>query len=577
MKKTIRPLKGSAFLLAALLAVSPSAVAAPQDEAAPDQPGVFGEIIEVRLINLEAVVTDKEGERVIGLSPSDFRLLVDGEEVSIEFFSEVRGGVAMESTGVPLGMELAPGTAVGQPVGTSYLVFIDDFFSITRDRNLVIDQIIEDVANLGAEDRVAVVAFDGRDLEMLSSWTGSVPEVQDVLRTARERPSKGLQRLTERSRFDDANQVATISEQLRYDDRQVSLEAYLTPEERFYAGMLAGQVERAVQAASATLRSFAQPPGRKVMLMAMGSWPFLPGDFVVSDIRRPLMDHRVPGGGELFRPLTETANRLGYTLYPIDVPGFDRAQGDITANLQGGTNGRIAYNEGLNDPRTGVGRQAAFVREQEAHYTMQFLAEETGGRAFINSQRLEAFESARADTRSYYWLGFTPQWQGDDSYHDIEIELVDPSLEIRSRTGFLDLSRVQETTMVVESALLFGSPPSEDLLALRFGRPKKEGFRKMMVPLTVEIPFDKMTLLPTGEGQLRAQLELRVAVIDKTGAQAEIPVIPLMLEVPREPPPGEIYTYEVLLKMRRERHRTVVAVYDQASGSMLSGTAEISP
>lgn len=576
MRKTYSLIGGLLTLAALLLTPWPVAEAVPQDRP-PEQAGIFGEIIEVRLINLEAVVTDKEGQRVTGLSPNDFRLLVDGEEIPIEYFSEVRSGVAMESTGIPLGMELAPGTAVGEPVGTSYLIFIDDFFTINRDRNLVLDQMIEHVGSLGPEDRVAVVAFDGRDLEMLSSWSSSVPQVQAILRQARERPSKGLQRLTERSRFDDANQIATVSELLRYDDRQVSLDAYLTPEERFYANMLAGQVERAVQAASATLRSFAQPPGRKVMLLAMGSWPFLPADFVVSDIRRPLFEQRVAGGGELFRPLTETANRLGYTLYPVDVPGFDRSQGDITANLQGGQNGRIPYNTALTDPRTGVGRQSAFVREQEAHYTMQFLAEETGGQAFLNSQRLEAFDAARTDTRSYYWLGFTPQWKGDDSYHDIRIELVDPSLEIRSRSGFLDLSRVQETTMVVESALLFGGPASEELLTLRFGRPKKEGFRKMMVPLTVEVPFDKVTFLPTAEGQLRAQLELRVAVIDKTGAQAEIPVIPLMLEVPSEPPPGEVYSYEVTLKMRRERHRTVVAVYDQASGSMLSGTAEISP
>ena len=97
---------------------------------ASELPGVFGEVIDVRVINLEVVVTDKSGERVPGLGPESFRLLVDGEEVPIEFFSEIRDGVAMSGTGIEAGMELAPGTRPGEPVETSYLLFIDEFFSI---------------------------------------------------------------------------------------------------------------------------------------------------------------------------------------------------------------------------------------------------------------------------------------------------------------------------------------------------------------------------------------------------------------------------------------------------------------
>lgn len=132
--------------------------------------------------------------------------------------------------------------------------------------------------------------------------------------------------------------------------------------------------------------------------------------------------------------------------------------------------------------------------------------------------------------------------------------------------------------MVVESALLFGTPPSEDPLRLSLGRPSKAGLRKMTVPLTVDIPLDRLTFLPVSEGVQQARLELRIAVIDKGGNQAEIPIIPIVIEGGTSASPeGKFYSYEVSLKMRRERHRAVVSVYDQASGSMLSGTAEVSP
>jgi VWFA-related protein len=552
-----------------LLCLSLAGAGTGQETPSPAQPGIFGEIIDVRLMNLEVVVTDADGSRVPGLLPEDFRLLIDGKEVPIEFFTEIRNSIAMADEGVAEGKEFVPGTKPGEAVGTSYLIFIDDFFSIARDRNLVLDEFTKAVTSMGVKDRAAVVAFDGRDLEMLTSWTTSVDTLQQALSQARDRPSRGLQRLAERNRYDDIGRVETASDLLREDNLQFTLDSYLSPEERFYAGMLAGQVDRAVQAAAATLRSFAAPPGRKVMLLAVGNWPFVPSEFVVSDIRRAVHDTRVEQGGSLFAPLTEAANRLGYTLYPIDVPGFDRSQADISATVNATE---------LTDPRLTSGRDSSFVREQEAHYTLKFLAEQTGGKALLNSGRLEAFQTAQEDTRSYYWLGFTPQWQGDDSYHDVEIVLSDPKLRVRNRSGFLDLSRQQETTMAVESSLLFGTPPMNATpLRLTFGRPAKAGFRKMEVPLKIDIPLDKVIFLPLGDGGSRAQLEVRVAVLDKGGNQADIPVIPLIIDVRGTAPEGQIYTYDLTLKMRREKHRTVVSVYDQASGSMLSGTAEVSP
>ncbi|MYJ24076.1 MAG: hypothetical protein F4080_00670 [Holophagales bacterium] len=43
-----------------------------------DLPAVFSEVIDVRVVNIEVVVTDRDGNRVHGLTASDFELLVDG-------------------------------------------------------------------------------------------------------------------------------------------------------------------------------------------------------------------------------------------------------------------------------------------------------------------------------------------------------------------------------------------------------------------------------------------------------------------------------------------------------------------
>ncbi len=50
-------------------------------EVAPTQPTFFSETIEVRVINVDVVVTDKKGQPVTGLTRNDFDLYQNGQRV----------------------------------------------------------------------------------------------------------------------------------------------------------------------------------------------------------------------------------------------------------------------------------------------------------------------------------------------------------------------------------------------------------------------------------------------------------------------------------------------------------------
>ena len=300
IKKTARVLF---TIVSVLFAVASPAMS--QDEPGP-LPGVFSEVLDVRVVNLEIVVTDKDGIPVFGLSPGVFKLEVDGEEVPIEYFSEVRSGVAAPRKQDPEGSEVAelPAIIPGNPVETSYLVFLDEYFAFDRDRDVVIRSLIEDLPRLGPNDRMAVVAFNGQDLTMLTTWTQSVPRLERVLEAALDRPTHGLNRLAEQRQFDfdeillrlagfqDGN-VLTADSYLRTD---------LTVEERFYLQRLTDNVQRSVTAAMSTLRSFAMPPGRKVMLLFSGGWPYYPATFLGPDLSPVILSTDVEEGSALFRP-----------------------------------------------------------------------------------------------------------------------------------------------------------------------------------------------------------------------------------------------------------------------------------
>ncbi|MFY9825785.1 MAG: hypothetical protein WAM82_30705, partial [Thermoanaerobaculia bacterium] len=69
--------------LATTLVAGLAAVGGPAGAAKPVTPPAsssFGESIDVRVVNVEAVVTNRKGGRVPGLTAADFRLLVDGRE-----------------------------------------------------------------------------------------------------------------------------------------------------------------------------------------------------------------------------------------------------------------------------------------------------------------------------------------------------------------------------------------------------------------------------------------------------------------------------------------------------------------
>src|SRR5688500_153977 len=137
---------------------------------APAQTGeeTFGESIDVRVVNVEAVVTDRKGNRVTGLTAGDFRLLVDGAEVPIDYFTEVSDGVALPVPQSTAGVPAPPAPTTAGPVGRSYLVFIDESVVLAPDRDLVLQELERDLDRLGPGDRMAVVAFDGTQLHRLA-------------------------------------------------------------------------------------------------------------------------------------------------------------------------------------------------------------------------------------------------------------------------------------------------------------------------------------------------------------------------------------------------------------------------
>jgi len=556
-------LNGHGYSLPASLAilVSVSLLWAPRVSAQSSPSAAFGEQVDVRVINLEAVVTDPSGAFVPGLTRADFRLLVDGREVPVEYFSEIRDQVA-QGSGQEAVTAGVPAVTAGQKVGTSYLLFIDNFFGIKADRDRVLKKLRGDLEGFDDADQMAIVAFDGRRLEMLSNWSHSAAELSQVLTAATETRAFGLQRLGELNRFESQNQFQSAG--LIQETTNTILEDYLQT--------LSRQVDSALAAATTALRTFANPSGRKVMLLAAGGWPEDLRVFAVGEDFSNRRFANIHTSKQAFDNLASTANLLGFTLYPIDMPGLRTTGGGAGESLIERQNGGTPQSGSVNIASQGL----STYRENTVETTLLTLARETGGEALINGLRDRALAIVQADLNSYYWLGFSPRRNRDDQVHEIEIEVLFPDLQVRSRKGFKDLSRSTEVTMQVESELLFDSTLDRGpRLEVMVGQVKKAR-KGLKVDVLLRVPLDRVVMLPV-KGGFEANLELRVAALEADGDRSEIPVVPVRFGGPTAPQAGQFASYQTTLQLRRKKQRLVLALYDLAGEGLLIAELEFNP
>lgn len=572
------PLKRAAAGLAAFLLVAGPIVG----QAEPDRRrGAVVERVEVKVVNVEAWVTDKQGRPVTGLTADDFEVREDGKPVEVTYFSELRSGTAWPGSALtvaPGADESPPAEEAEAPASTlgSLVIYFDELHLAGANRKRLLEDLESFVDSSGIPaERILILRQDtGLYTE------ASLGSTRDELRQALERLAKptpvgvqvGADKRQVVQRLLELWQETEISPGRRdpciHFVRRAQMEVLARAREG--RSWIAYTVEHLTTTAS----FLAGVPGVKALLYVSGGLDMNPGadlQVLVNDLC-PVAD-REPGSGNelsfppeelgtLFQDLTRHANANRVTIYSLQATG-----------LQTGF---------LNSPEQATlpfrGRASTFDLAMRAaeRSGLTHVAEQTGGRAILNRNRFaSALEGVGRDLGNYYSLGYEPPHAGDGGTHRIEVRVRGSGLDVRYRQGYRDKTADETMRERVEGALYLGlmSNPLASRLGAGTLRPA-EG-RRFELPLHVMVPVERVVFLPSEKGSF-ASLHLQALVRDagnlKVSSQDETYRV-------AQPPAGGPDTLDLVLSLELEEgvHVIAVGLRDETTGetSYLSTTVEV--
>ena len=414
--------------------------------------------VKTELVQTDLTVIDKRGHLIDGLTADDFELRVDSKLQPLSFFEEVAAGSAAEEkqlsaarTGDRAALAaLKERAAAATDRGRIIFFFVDDVHlsgeSLTRARS-VINHFVEN--KMTAKDRVAVVSSSGQ-IGFLQQLTDN----KAVLREAIARLNSKYNPETTASSVSisevDANLVAShadrglftyLVESTMKEYQMGAMSAVTMVKNRVdQVNAQAKLAERdTLSSLESLMRSTAPLDGRKLL--------FLISDGFVVDPKRS-------SGADAMRRVASEAARAGIVIYSLDTRANTFSMGiDASKNPNPDLSARTAS------------RPLAESKMPQA--PLETLADETGGRSYLNENALdEAVTEALNESSTYYLLVWRPDSENQKAGKSrLNVTVKGrPDLRVRMRRHFFDLKDNQTAANArSDSKAATAKTPEEDL------------------------------------------------------------------------------------------------------------------
>lgn len=480
----------------------------------------FGETVDVRVVNVEVVVTDRDGNPVTGLTRADFELRVDGRPVEISnFYAGERGVTTVAEAGAPASPATSPAAAPSLPVAAPparLVVWIDDLSLVPAHRNRILSQLGDFLAEQAARGtEIMLVRFE-RSVEVVRPFGERRRPLAVDLDALRRRSGSGI--FVEVNRRETLREIRSI-----YSEDGCGRVGDMEQAARRYAEPLRGEVLAGMAGLRNWVRALAGLEGRKALVYVSDGLPLVPGQeaFLLVD---QLCDattawKSTENLANDLRRVTAAANAAGVTFYALDAAGL---QVDASAA----------------DFGPGLGAGNAQMARANLQDTLSNFATETGGRALLDANDVAPLVTAlRSDLETFYSLGFSPSGEPDGNEHRVEVRVARDGLRVRHRSGFTDRPAAERASDRLQASLRFGGESDPLGIRIETGDVRRIDGKTASVPVRVVVPAAKLVFLSDGAGDA-ARVEITFLASDADGRVSDEQR--RTLEVPRAKLAGEL-------------------------------------
>jgi VWFA-related protein len=384
--------------------------------------------ISVTLVQVDAVVTGKDGKPVVDLGKEDFEIYEDGKRQLITNFSFV--STQTPSTGntlTPRPKEdpldpSPPARLKPEQVRRTIAIVVDDLSLSMGSAESVQYYLRKFVAQqIEPGDLVAIIRASG-GMGALQQFTADKRQLQAAVDRIRWNP------LSEKTGvfkpiFDDTLQ-SVLKGTIRNDKKGEQFEDSISDfrEQLFTVGMLG--------ALNYVVRGLRELPGRKSVLLFSEGFN-LPGSIGRDGFGRSAS--RV--GGALNR-LIEFANRSAVVLYAIDPRGL------IVPMIEAGDDV-----SGMNSAQLDDLLSQRMHQLTDTTNGLNYLTKETGGFVVSGANNLSrGIKRVLDDQTGYYLIGYVPaeatfrEFTGRMPFHKIAVKVKRAGVNVRSRGGFFGVA-----------------------------------------------------------------------------------------------------------------------------------------
>ena len=247
-------------------------VAAQEGASAPEPEEAFFERVEVNLVTVDVVVTDKRGNPVTGLGRDDFEIFEDGRPMAITNFYAVEGGARLPPPPpTPPTPPAATAPALPRPapvpeeVPLQLIVYVDNLNIRPTHRTRVFRDVRRFLnQQIAGDDRVMLVSYE-RSLKVKQGLTSDPQLIANALFELEESATDTTQRDEERRTLIERIEEARSPEQVR---------TWL----RVHSQSVQNDLRGTLRAVEEMVTSLAGLPGRKALLYVSDGLPMTPGE-----------------------------------------------------------------------------------------------------------------------------------------------------------------------------------------------------------------------------------------------------------------------------------------------------------